>query len=297
MSSLLNADRLINALSPQWEMGAYEALWDRAKASFKQLAEVFRGNPGALPSDFVDPVEIRRYVDTVLEVFSAAGIERFGVRVNGSFEYPERLRDAVYPVELFYYRGLWELINATRTIAVVGTRNPSDEGRQRTRKLVSGLVGHGVTIVSGLARGIDTAAHMAAIEAGGSTIGVIGTPISDNYPAENRDLQETIAHQHLLISQVPVCRYRRQNPWANRLFFPERNVTMSALSDATIIVEAGETSGTLIQARAALAQKRKLFILDSCFENAGLTWPRRMEARGAIRVKEIDDVLKHLEYQ
>jgi DNA processing protein len=85
---------------------------------------------------------------------------------------------------------------------------------------------------------------------------VIGTPLSRVYPKDNAELQRKIAREFLLISQVPVKRYERQDYRRNRLFFPERNITMSALTEATIIVEAGETSGTLIQARAALNQGR-----------------------------------------
>ena len=83
----------------------------------------------------------------------------------------------------------------------------------------------------------------------------------------------------------------------NRLFFPERNVTMSALTEATIIVEAGDTSGTLIQARAALHQGRKLFILDSCFRNPSISWPQKFADKGAIRVMDYDDIRQHLSPQ
>jgi DNA processing protein len=107
-------------------------------------------------------------------------------------------------------------------------------------------------------------------------------------------LQRQIARDFLLISQVPVQRYERQDYRQNRLFFPERNITMSALTEATFIVEASETSGTLIQARAALQQGRKLFILDSCFRNPKLTWPHRFAERGAVRVVDYDDVRQHL---
>ena len=110
---------------------------------------------------------------------------------------------------------------------------------------------------------------------------------------ENADLQRLIATEFLLLSQVPVCRYERQDYRRNRLFFPERNITMSALTEATVIVEAGETSGTLIQAKAALDQGRKLFILDSCFER-GLSWPRRFAEKGAIRVSDYDEIKQHL---
>jgi DNA processing protein len=156
------------------------------------------------------------------------------------------------------------------------------------------LVADGYTIVSGLARGIDTVAHKTAIDAGGFTVAVLGTPITEHYPPENRDLQQFIADKHLVVSQVPIVRYSRQHVRANRYFFPERNVTMSALTEATIIVEAGETSGTLVQARHALKQKRKLFILDSCFQNPALTWPENFAKQGAIRVTDYEDIKKHL---
>lgn len=153
------------------------------------------------------------------------------------------------------------------------------------------LVERGFTVVSGLATGIDTAAHTAAIEAKGHTIAVIGTPIGIHYPKENQALQRKIAEQHLLISQVPVLRYASQYVPQNKLFFPERNVTMSALTEGTVIVEASDTSGTLTQARAALQQGRKLFILDSCFKRDGITWPASFEKRGAICVRDLADIL------
>lgn len=151
---------------------------------------------------------------------------------------------------------------------------------------------HDFVVVSGLAAGIDTAAHMAALECGGETIAIIGTPLGDVYPKENHALQQRIAKEHLLISQVPVLRHSKQGPEYNRLFFPERNITMSALTEATVIIEAGKTSGTLVQARAALGQRRKLFILDSCFESAD--WPARLSKQGAIRVTEPEDILRSL---
>jgi DNA processing protein len=141
-----------------------------------------------------------------------------------------------------------------------------------------------------LAVGVDTAAHTAALEAGGRTIAVIGTPLGHHYPPENVELQNRLASEFLVISQVPVLRYAKQAVPQNRLFFPERNITMSALTEATIIVEAGDTSGTLTQARAALYQGRKLFILDSCFTRTDITWPGSFAERGAIRVRQPEDI-------
>ena len=216
------------------------------------------------------------------------------MRINGTLDYPARLRDASEPIEVLYFLGSWQLAEAPRRVAVVGTRKVSPEGAARARKLVRALVEHDFTIVSGLAEGVDTIAHTTAIEAGGRTIAVIGTPISEVYPKENADLQRRIAQEFLLVSQVPVLRYKAQTWKGNRFFFPERNKTMSALSEATIIVEASETSGTLIQAQAALDQGRKLFILESNFQNPAITWPAKFEKLGAIRVREFDDILRVL---
>ncbi|HEC15724.1 MAG TPA: DNA-processing protein DprA [Sedimenticola sp.] len=281
------------AIVPARELGAYEALWARKDTTFRKLAEVFRAHPGSVPSDFVPPSEAERFSRMALGTIREAGIKHFGIRVHGAGEYPEKLRDAQYPVELLYFQGNWD-ISGTRCVAIVGTRNPSNEGVRRAAKLTYNFVKNGFTIVSGLARGIDTVAHTKAIEAGGLTIAILGTPITSYYPPENKELQQRIADQFLVISQVPIVRYSRQSPKGNRFFFPERNVTMSALTEATVIVEAGNTSGTLIQARHALQQKRKLFILDSCFRNPELTWPAKFLERGAIRVSEFNEIMGHL---
>ncbi|QIG99610.2 DNA-processing protein DprA [Bradyrhizobium sp. 6(2017)] len=279
----------IAPISPSREMGAYEELWLQQGATFKTIADRFAADPMAMPSDFVPPSVADARAREVMTRLSKAGVSRFGIRIHHAGNYPTRLRDAKHPVELLYFQGTWEL-SETRSVAVVGSRKPSDEGIARAKKIARELVAQDFTVVSGLAYGIDTAAHTAALEAKGRTVAVIGTPLGVYYPKENTELQKRIATDFLLISQVPVLRYANQAVPHNRLFFPERNITMSAMTEATIIVEAGETSGTLIQARAALHQGRKLFILDSCFQRKDITWPASFEARGAIRTKTMDDV-------
>jgi len=288
---LADLDFVNRAVSPFMELGAYEYLWGKAKTSFKSIAKQFASEPGALPSDFVDPKKATETANIVHNRFKDIGVHKYGVRVHGACEYPLRLRAAEHPIELLYYQGCWDFANSIKSIAVVGTRNPSEEGVKRTRRLVRSLLEDDFTIVSGLARGVDTIAHRTTIEERGRTIAVLGTPLGKVYPKENARLQDEIAKEHLLISQVPLKRYESvSNPVNNRHFFPSRNITMSALTDATVIVEAGETSGTLIQARAALKQGRKLFILESCFRNPNLTWPRKFEEQGAFRVKEYNDI-------
>lgn len=287
--ALSDAGPAISPISPRRELGAYEALWLEKGATFKTLADRFANDPSALPSDFVAAQLADQCAADVFARLKKAGVHQFGVRIHHAGDYPPKLRDAKHPVEVLYYRGAWEL-SETRCMAVVGSREPSEEGARRAARLSRELVDRDFTVVSGLARGIDAAAHAAAIARGGRTIAVVGTPLGTCYPKEHAELQETIARDHLLISQVPVLRYSKQAPQQNRLFFPERNATMSALTEGTIIVEAGETSGTLTQARAALHQGRKLFILDSCFNRTDISWPARFEAEGAIRVRTPEDI-------
>ncbi|BBH54750.1 DNA-processing protein DprA [Fluviispira sanaruensis] len=283
------------AISPSLEIGSYEALWDQSeKMGFAKLAKMFAS--GAMfPSHFIATEVAEKYYAEVMKRVQNANLNQFGVRIRGTLDYKPSFLEACEPLEVIYYEGLWDLVY-TPSVAIVGTRHPSEEGIRRAKKLTQGLIEKGYTIVSGLAAGIDTAAHSTALEYGGKTIAVIGTPLSEVYPKENKDLFARIAKDHLIISQVPFIKYEKQNIKTKRLYFPERNKTMSALTKATVIVEAGETSGTLVQARAALKQKRKLFILQNNFDNPRLTWPKRMEEKGAIRVKDFNDLWVHLEY-
>tara|TARA_B100000315_G_scaffold236460_1_gene252228 strand:+ start:5027 stop:5917 length:891 start_codon:yes stop_codon:yes gene_type:complete len=276
------------------EMLAYETLWAMLNSSLKKIAEMFCEHkvlPSELlkiKSDMFDVPKLKEEVEKFL--LNKRG---FLVSINGDFQYPKRLRAARYPIELFYYKGDVGLLDSP-CISVVGARKCTEKGIKRTMDLVKGLVKNDYTIVSGLASGIDKVAMETAIASKGNTIGVIGTPIDEYYPKENKLLQDEISSKYLLMSQVPFYRYKKEPFSSKRNYFPQRNATMSALSYATIIVEASDTSGTLIQARECLAQNRKLFILNSCFENSNISWPRKYEERGAKRVYELDDILNVL---
>ncbi len=152
-------------------------------------------------------------------------------------------------------------------VAVVGARKVSDAGAARARRLARELVKAGVVVVSGLAHGVDTEALTAAIDAGGRTIAVIGTPINKAYPAANNRLQEKIYREHLLISQFePNGRVYPSN-------FPDRNKLMAAICDATVIIEASDTSGSLHQAAECVRLNRWLFIAKSLLDDSNLEWP------------------------
>jgi len=288
-----DADDFVRGLSPLLELGAYEWLWAQPGATFKKIADKFRARPDALPSDFVPHTLADSTAREVLAKLAERGVERFGLTIHQTYEYPKELRDARYPVELLYHLGTWNLVE-TNAVAIVGTRRPSPDALAETDALARALVAEDWTIVSGLAEGIDTVAHETTLAAGGRTIAVIGTPISEAYPRANAELQKRIAAEFLVVSQVPVLRYYQQTWMHNRSFFPERNVTMSALTLATVIVEASDTSGTLFQARAAVQQGRKLFILDRCFHNPELKWPHEYERQGAIRVRDHAEIVEAL---
>lgn len=171
--------------------------------------------------------------------------------------------DDAYPAQLcavhdlppvLFHRG--NLVRDEIGVSVVGSRNASAQGLSMARKFAFGLVDRGLTVVSGLAKGIDVAAHTATLEAGGRPVAVIGTGITRYYPAENQALQAAVAERGLVISQfwpdAPPGKYT----------FPMRNSVMSGYGRATIVVEAGEHSGARIQARAAVAHGRPVILTD-----------------------------------
>jgi DNA processing protein len=178
------------------------------------------------------------------------------------------------PAKLFA-TGNVRLAHGGVRVSIVGARKASEEGRRRARKLAVALANEGVVVVSGLALGIDTAAHTGAIVAGGKTIGVLGTPLDKFYPRENRELQEQIMREHLAVSQFPVGSNVHQGN------FPTRNRVMALIADATVIVEASDSSGSISQGWEALRLGRLLYIMKSVMQAPGLTWPAAMLKYGA----------------
>lgn len=186
-----------------------------------------------------------------------------------------------------YLDGHQEILYHTPKISVVGTRKPSELGAKRARKLAWDIAEGGGVVVSGLAQGVDTLAHYAAIEAGGKTIAVLGTGLDIAFPSENAKLLEIIRRDHLAISQfAPGTPAMRGN-------FPQRNRTMALLSDATVIVEAGKTSGTKHQGWEALRLGRPLFILQS-LADSGLDWVKEMLEYGARPLTDCSDLFEVL---
>lgn len=276
------------------ELGAYEALFLEKQMSYASIASKF-GNSGKFaPSSLCDDEIIDTKLEELESQFSVDDVKSIQFVLRGEADYPDKLLDAKPAIQLLYYKGDASLFK-TKSIAIVGSRKASDYGKKLGAKISKELVKKGFTIVSGLADGIDVAAHRAAIDNGGKTIGVLGTPI--NYPTTRakRDLVDEIQKNHLLVSQIPVLYYGQSGFQRHKSFFLERNATVSALSVGTVVVEAGDISGSLSTARHAIKQNKKLFIPSSCFKNDRIKWPEKFRELGAIRVNDINDIIENCE--
>ena len=187
-----------------------------------------------------------------------------------------------------FVRGPMRIPLGSPRVSVIGTREPTGKGIMDAREITQILVGKDVLVVSGLAAGIDTVAHRTAIDLKGRTAAVLGTPLNRSYPRQNAGLQEEIAADHLAISQFPAG-----HP-VTRKNFVIRNKTMALISDATIIVEAGDTSGSLHQGWEAMRLGRPLFMTKAVASNQRLSWPQEMIQYGAMVLSDPNDVFDFL---
>lgn len=202
--------------------------------------------------------------------------------------YPPYLQEIPNPPYLLYMQG--NLIEADQwAVAVVGTRRLTAYGRQMTKDLVAGLVRNNITVVSGLARGIDAIAHKTAVEMNGRTIGVLGSGLDSIYPAEHRDLAKSISNgKGAVISEYGLgVRPEAKN-------FPPRNRIISGLSLGVIVIEAGEKSGALITTDFALEQDREVFAVPGNVNSPVSKGPNRLIQQGAKLITSVDDVLEEL---
>jgi len=202
--------------------------------------------------------------------------------------YPRRLRAIFDPPPVLFVRGRVELLSSLM-IGVVGTRRPTAYGTTVAGRLSKDLAGAGLTIASGMARGIDTAAHKAVLEAGGDTIAVFGCGVDQVYPAENCKLAEQIAGQGLLMSEFPM------GTPAYPQNFPVRNRIISGMGAGVVVVEGGEYSGSSITAKLAIEQNREVFAVPGNVTSKMSWGPNLLIKQGAKLVQEWNDIVSELE--
>jgi DNA processing protein len=201
--------------------------------------------------------------------------------------YPSRLRTIADPPLALFVRGTLDPEPAL-AVAIVGSRRASEYGRRVARELAEGLAGVGITVVSGLAAGVDGAAHAGALDAGGRTIAVMATGIDLVYPAWHRGLARDIARRGALVTE-----FRRGTP-SLQFHFPQRNRIISGLTVGTVVVEAAERSGSLITAEYALEQGREVFAVPGPIGMPQHRGCHRLIREGAALVTSVEDVLETL---
>lgn len=203
---------------------------------------------------------------------------------KGSDAYPEQLLDLALPPARLFSLGDWSHVGRP-LIAIVGTRNPTHYGIRTARSIASALSRAGVTIVSGMARGIDAAAHRAALENPASTIAVLGTGIDVPYPASHRELHQAIAAAGLVISENP------SGAPAHKGAFPRRNRIIAGLASATIVIEAGHRSGALNTAAHAIDAGRPVAAVPGEIDSPESAGSNQLIRDGALVIASVEDAL------
>ena len=202
-------------------------------------------------------------------------------------EYPSRLREIYDYPSVLYVRGSLP-VEDEPCLATVGTRRPTIYGRQVTEEIVTDLARSGITIISGLARGVDSVAHRAALDAGGKTVAVFGSGLDIVYPGENARLAQAIVEHGALVSEYPLgVKPKPEN-------FPLRNRIMSGLSLGVLVVEAGDRSGALITAQQAVEQNREVFAIPGSILSPASQGTNRLIQEGAKLVRNYTDILQEL---
>lgn len=259
---------------------------------FGDLATAWQAPPAELQRAGLDRrslsslVQMRRELDLDAEVDR---VQRAGVQVLtwDDPDYPSNLRQVYNPPPVLYVRGRIEKRDEW-AVAIVGTRRASVYGKEATQMLSAGLARAGVTVVSGLARGIDAVAHRTCLEAGGRTIAVLGCGLDVIYPPQHAGLAAEIARQGALVSEYPLG----TRPEARN--FPPRNRIISGLTLGTVIVEADLGSGALITAGFAAEQGREVFAVPGSIFARGCQGTNRLIQQGAKMVCSVTDILEEL---
>lgn len=226
-------------------------------------------------------------MDEAREILSECRRQKIDLIQRSQADYPRRLLEICDPPSILYRRGVI-LPQDELSIAIVGSRRCTAYGRRHAERLSAALSRAGFTIVSGLARGIDAAAHRAALQAGGRTLAVLASGVQNVYPPEHSDLAEEVSQQGAVLSEMPL----HQRPLPG--LFPQRNRIISGLCLGVIVVEASRNSGALYTARHALEQGREVFAMPGPVDSLASEACHELIRDGVTLVRHVDDVLEAL---
>ena len=273
--------------------GIGAAKFRRLLNHFGDLETAWQAAPEELGSAGLD----RRALEGLLAVRASVDLDRVWQQIENAgarvvtwndADYPRNLLNIAQPPPVLYVKGTLTPADEW-AVALVGTRRATAYGREVARTLAAGLAASGVTVVSGLARGIDAAAHQATLDAGGRTLAVMGTGIDIIYPPEHRSLAAAIPQAGALISDYP------PGTAAESVNFPPRNRIISGLARGVVIIEAGESSGALITAEFAAEQGREVFAVPGSIFQPAARGANRLIKQGARPLLEVGDILEALD--
>lgn len=259
---------------------------------FKSPSAIFRASPSELEAAGLSPAQARNlasgysFDDAVEQQQKLLDVGAQLITIHDAC-YPQRLREIFDPPLLLFAVGRTELLSSA-AIAVVGTRRPTPYGLAATERLSADLAKAGLSVISGMARGIDTAAHRAALAEDGDTVAVLGCGVDVLYPVENRKLYEEIGRRGLLVSEFPLgAPAYPQN-------FPIRNRIVSGVSLGVVIVEGAQHSGSAITAKLAMDQGREVFAVPGNITSKMSWGPNLLIKQGAKLVQDWTDVTNEL---
>lgn len=260
--------------------GSFQAIWNAKLSEFSQFK---------FPDKLIENLKIAKRDLDPADYWGR--LQKNGIKIITIFDenYPSSLREITGAPMIIYYKGVIDDLVLERCFGVVGTRKPTGYGRIVTEKLTKELVEAGLTIVSGLARGVDTIAHITTIESGGKTLAVLGGGLNQIFPAENIRLAEKIANGFgaILTEFPPSYPHLAGN-------FPARNRIIAGLSKGVLVTEAAEDSGSLITARLAIEQGREVFAVPGPITSSMSEGTSVLLKDGAKLVSSAQDILEEL---
>ncbi len=260
--------------------------------AFGSLTKAWQASPADLRSAGLEARVVQQIVTRREQIDPAGEMERLAQNDVQAFTwdddgYPARLKEIYDPPPVLYVRGSLSSGDDWQ-VAMVGTRRPTPYGRQVAEEMAYALAGNKITVVSGLARGIDAVAHRTALEAGGRTIAVLASGLDIVYPPEHGKLAREIVEQGALVSEYPLGTQPRGD------YFPRRNRIMSGMSLGVLVVEGDVKSGAMITARFALEQDRELFAIPGSIFSPQSKGPNSLIQEGAKAVLNVEDILEEL---
>ncbi|QDT94336.1 DNA-processing protein DprA [Gimesia algae] len=244
-------------------------------------------NVPGIGTKLADAIIYREAKSTAADELRRCRESGYQILFEDSAEYPSLLREMPDPPSLLYCKGSL-LPEDELAVAIVGSRKCTHYGLQQAEKIAAALARAGITIVSGLARGIDQAAHTGALKAGGRTIAVMATGLAHIYPPEHRDLADSVARQGAIVTEFCLD----QAPVAG--LFPQRNRIISGFSMGVVLIEAGRKSGALHTARHAYEQGREVFAVPGRIDHPASAGCHDLIRDGAMLVRDVEDILEGL---